>query len=319
MTREGDFLMSAFRTAMCWPALGVVLALAGVGCSGHAGAPGVASTSQEEVAQQAATPAAAAPAEARHHHAPRGPDFLLHAALHESIGLTDAQRSSIQQLETSAHPAQPHTFDQARASALAAAVRAGKVDTTAFAAQGPTDADQSAWRASAAKSLDALHGILTADQRTALVAAITNHEAKHRSMDMADRDGRHANAQRMPMGHLLEGLSLTQSQLDAIHAAFQANKPSDADRASMKAAFESMRADRAAKLQSFASESFDSTAFLAPPAGAPALAPKEHVDHMAKDLAIVVPLLDANQREQLAQRIEAGPPRPPTPALPLPQ
>ncbi|MEO8797095.1 MAG: Spy/CpxP family protein refolding chaperone, partial [Polyangiaceae bacterium] len=99
-------------------------------------------------------------------------------------------------------------------------------------------------------------------------------------------------------------LNLTQAQKDAIKTKMEADKPSDADREAMKAKRETMHKERTAKLETFASDTFDATAFVTRPADA-ANGPK--VDRRAKKLAIITSVLDASQREKLAQKIEQGP------------
>ena len=104
------------------------------------------------------------------------------------------------------------------------------------------------------------------------------------------------------MGHLTEGLDLTQAQTDQIKAKLEADRParpSEADFTAMKAAMD-------AKLQSFKADDFDAKAFVSPPANAPKLGAAS--DHMAKQLNAVVSVLTAEQREKLAQKIEQGPP-----------
>ena len=75
----------------------------------------------------------------------------------------------------------------------------------------------------------------------------------------------------------------------------------------MRVRFETMRSQHVVKLQSFVGSSFDSRAFVAPPADASGAG--EMPDRMVHDLTAIVPLLTAAQREALAQRIEAGPQR----------
>jgi Spy/CpxP family protein refolding chaperone len=109
---------------------------------------------------------------------------------------------------------------------------------------------------------------------------------------------------------MLEGLDLTQAQQDSIKAKLDAQRPappSDADRAAMKAQHEAMRTAMQAKLQTFASDSFDAAAFAAPPVGAKGFGPADHKDRFAADLAIITAELTPAQREKLASRIEAGP------------
>jgi len=63
-----------------------------------------------------------------------------------------------------------------------------------------------------------------------------------------------------------------------------------------------------ARLESFASDSFDAKAFVAPPAGAPQGGAMHPLARMVNELAVVVPLLDPAQREALAAQLEKGPP-----------
>ena len=115
-----------------------------------------------------------------------------------------------------------------------------------------------------------------------------------------------------PMGGMLEGLDLTQAQQDAIKTKLEAQRPaapSEADRAAMKSQHDAMRTAMQAKLQTFASDNFDATAFVAPPAGALAQkGPGPGADRFATDLQIITSVLEPAQREKLAARIEAGPP-----------
>ena len=51
----------------------------------------------------------------------------------------------------------------------------------------------------------------------------------------------------------------------------------------------------------------DAKAFAAPPEDGPAMGPKQHLEHMMKDLSVVVPILEPAQREALAVELEKGP------------
>jgi Spy/CpxP family protein refolding chaperone len=105
-----------------------------------------------------------------------------------------------------------------------------------------------------------------------------------------------------PLGFLARDLDLSEQQREAIRNAMEAQRP---DGAEHKARFERMKAERKARLASFASDSFDAKQFTTPPEDAPAM--KHPGERMVRALAVVVPLLDAAQREKLAQRIEQGP------------
>lgn len=307
--------MKSFRTM--FPVLGILAIVAG--CSAETGANGgVDSANAVETKTALASDStttetkARGPHAGRPHHGSHGPDFLLLAALHEEIGLTEAQRTTLRDLvEQRRSKALSHRPDQARISQLAAAVRAGKVDPSPLPAA-PVDADATIAErnAASAKSIATLHATLTKEQRTALVDRVTAKRGEGPGKDRGDGQrpppgagvgGDHGG----PLGGLLEGIELTEAQKGALKASFEARKPSDADREAMKAKHEAVKAEMDAKLRSFVSDTFDATAFVAPPAGAPKIGPRP--DHRAQELAAVVSVLDAAQREKLALKIEQGP------------
>jgi len=274
-------------------------------CSGEAGASATSGTANATVAEVVTTTQAAADGPAGHLHGghPGGPDFLLFAALHEPINLTTDQQTAIQALLPSRSQ---RPFDKARAATLAAGVRAGNV---VVGANAPPEDDLVARRTAASTALTTLHSTLTASQRRQLVDAIEKEGAAHEQNGEDHRGGPMGHGGRGPMDHLLEGLDLTAAQQQDLTTKLATTRPappSDSDRAAMKAEHQSMHAAMQAKLETFAGESFDAAAFVTPPAGA--MKPGEHVDHFAADLAAVTSVLDATQREKLAQRIEAGPP-----------
>ena len=157
--------------------MALVAALAG--CSGESGTAGSSGTTgtvraADSVAlEQSANGGTRGPITPEVRTPRRGPDFLLGAALHEPIDLTADQRTTIEGLRAANEPSAPHPFDKARASALAASVRVGKVDTTAVA-PAPDDA-MAARRTALANALTTLHATLTPKQRRALVDALATH------------------------------------------------------------------------------------------------------------------------------------------------
>lgn len=298
--------MSSFRaTSVVVPFFGLLVALSG--CAAQTSSADSADTAQ------AKSPVAAQQAQAaRHMHRPGGGSLLVAALRVPSVSLTEAQKATIEAaLEASAPPRGQHPDRSARSKELAAQIRAGKIDTTM--AKGPSDADRAARLTAQAKALDTLHATLTADQRRALVTALESgpeHKGAKQGPKMeGDRaPGMHAHEGRRGGGEhgmrgLLEDLNLTQAQKDAIKAKMVADKPSDADREAMKARFQTMQKERTAKLETFASDTFDANAFVTPPADAT----KPKVDRRAQKLAIIASVLDASQREKLAQKIEQGP------------
>jgi Spy/CpxP family protein refolding chaperone len=265
----------------------------------------------------------------RGHRGPPGPDFMLTAALHD-LTLTDAQKTTIEAALEKARPAAPPQMrgDRTPFAALAAGVRAGKVDATALAASMPEHRPDADRIASVSAALETLHATLSPEQRRTLVDTISKRAHEHgpgRGPDGAHhagpgRDARgngehHAGPGRGdhrggPLGHMLAGLDLTEAQRTSIDKIFSASKPSEADHEAMKQRFEAMQAGMKARLESFAADSFDAKAFAAPPAGVDARGPRDHAERMGKDLSAVVAVLEPAQREKLATMLESGPPSP---------
>lgn len=322
--------MKTFRTL--FPIFGVVTALAG--CSGGDG-PTDRAASASAALKAPDAPAAeadAAPADhergrrhVRRHHG--GPDFLVMAALHEDINLTGEQRSTIEALVKQKRSNVRPPRDNAHGAALASAIRAGRIDVSALQKR-PDDAAMKERMAASANALAMLHKTLIPEQRAALVdALVAKHAAGPKARagrpdreqrkgggfkhgDFKHRGFKHGgfkHGPRGPMG-LLEGIGLTEAQRAQIEAKLDAQRPTAADRdanhAAMKARFETMKKEREAKLQTFKQPSFDAIAFVTPPARAETIGPRGFGDRMLNDLAVIVPLLTPEQREQLAQKIE---------------
>lgn len=295
--------MKSFR-AITFPIFGLlVVALAG--CSGETGAANTVTTSPNGTVAQTET---ASNVGDRGHHArrPHGPDAIVFASLHENINLTDAQRSTIQgaadTLKQSMHA--EHDADRARMASLAAAIRAGKVDATSLPPR-----DETARLAASAKAVDTVHATLSKEQRTALVDALTKHADHDRAgwkNAKAHMGGEHKDHGDREMHGMFADLNLTKAQEDAIKAKLDADRPqlSEQDKEAMKQKFELVRSEMLARLQTFANDSFDAKAFVAPPSSAPKM---DRADFMVKRLAAVTSVLDAAQREKLATRFEQGP------------
>jgi len=320
--------MKSFRTSTSLSIFGLLLTMAG--CSANA-----ASTDPASSASQAQAQAGARNEGRPMHHAFFGPERLLVVALHEDIGLSDAQKATIRSALDAARPARPQGGEEkmkAHGAKLAAAVRAGKVDVATLAADGPTAPDATAMNAhleSVKKALTTLHATLTPEQRQKLVSAVENHEGRGGPGAHMGRGGRHGGsrpegeAQHVRGEHprpegmhgamgLLKDLDLSDAQKEQIRAKLQANRPaapSEADREAMKAKFEAMRGEHKARLESFAKDDFDANAFLAKPANAPEMGKgmKGMHEHMLQELAVITEVLTPAQREKLATKIEMGP------------
>ena len=311
-------------------ALPVVGALFGItGCGGDTGATKPSDPTEEAAdsltkAQDNATDCADG---ARGHRLPPGgggPDHLLMAALHELV-LTDAQKATIEGALAKNAPGARGRGPQDRVAltALTESVRAGKIDAaTVLTRIGASDRGPDAHRADAASALQMLHTTLTTEQRRTLVDSMTARMAEHgpppgkgeRGPEGARGPGRdhgpggERSGKGGPLGHMLDGLSLTAAQRASIDAALAAQRPAAVDHEAMKKGFEAMKTEMSARLESFAADSFDAKAFVAPPAGAPQGGRMHPLARMVNELAVVVPLLDPAQRETLAAQLEEGPP-----------
>ncbi len=308
--------MISFRALTTASLLGLLVTLAG--CSAESGtASGADTTAKSKDTASAVTAGEQVNRGPQHGPGRGGPEMMLvGTALHDgTVNLTAEQKATIEAAIAANKPAAAPAFDKTRVSALAAGIRSGKIDAAAVSApQGPSAEMRAAHQAGAAKVLATLHSTLTPEQRTALVAAVTKHgeghgpkgDRAHGPKGERSMHGGHAG----PMGGMLEGLDLTQAQQDSIKTKLEAQRPaapSEADRAAMKSQHEAMRTAMQTKLQTFATDSFDATAFVTPPAGAPAMK-GPGAERFATDLQIITSVLEPAQREKLAARIEAGPP-----------
>ncbi len=323
--------MNTFRLSTSLSIFGLLVTLAG--CSAQAGTAPSSSEPGTATAAQVQDNAAAPGPRFAGHHGGFGPEMLLGAALHEDIGLSDAQKSTVRAALDATRPTPPPAADdkgKAFGVELAAAVRAGKIDTSALAAKapaGPSEAMHTAHVEAVKKALSTLHATLTPDQRKKLVSAI---EARADQGLPEGRGGEHARGPREggpgrgPGNHgpgmhgalgLVADLDLTDEQKETLRQKLEAARPaapSAEDREARKAAHDAMRADYKARLEGFTKETFDANAFVAKPANAPKFdgkgAPHEH---MLTELAIVTEVLTSAQREKLAQKLEQGPMHPP--------
>lgn len=209
-----------------------------------------------------------------------------------------------------APPGGKHGPDASTLAAMAAVVRTGTVNVDALNAKVALAHPSADRAASTAAALQTLHDTLTTAQRSALVAAVSTRMAnggpKGPPPDMAGGPS-HVHG---PMGHMLADLALTDAQQAAIDTALAAGRPAPPSAEEMKTHFDAMRAETKTKLQTFAADSFDAVAFVAPPSTTPGMAgmprPEDHAARMASDLAAISAVLQPAQREKLALRIEQG-------------
>jgi Spy/CpxP family protein refolding chaperone len=312
--------MKSFRASLMVPMFALFATVAA--CSGQAQTDGSAQTNN-------AVTNAAADGKPAFRPMMGGPGMLVFAALHEpSLNLTEAQRATIQAAADTLKPKGPPPGAEAHGKALAAAVRAGKIDTATLAKPDITaNGIEGEHKTALVNALNTLHQTLTKEQRVALVTAIASHKGKHGPMHAPNGEGPKGEHEGMkhhkggqahfgPM-RMLDGLDLTADQQTAIQKELQANKPAkptEAEREAMKAQHQAFKKELDARLQTFANDDFDANAYVAPLANAPKMG--AHGDRFVSDLAAIVPLLTPAQREKLATKLEKGPAAfaPPAPA-----
>ena len=238
---------------------------------------------------------------------------LIGAALKE-LDLTAEQRKTIEASVENMHTGQR---DQMKAfhKALADQVRAGKIDEAALKAQaGDMEKAKTEHRAAVVKAVETLHATLTPAQRTQLVTFVKErmeekqahmqdrpeHGKKHGKDGKAGKDGEAHGRRGGPMMFMLHGIELRDDQKTAIEAAMPPKPEKDADDREAKFAEHKARMDAA--LEAFKADKFDATTALPEHDGKHPMA-----EHFVKMLQAVVPILDADQRAELAKRVEEGP------------
>lgn len=289
-----------------FPFLAPVLFAASLALGGCASA---SSTIEPDENVNAASEAANADPGGNDAHGPRGMHGhpLIAAALKE-IDLSADQRKTIEASMENMHDGQKKEEMKAVHKALADQVRAGKIDEAALKAQAP-DMEKAAadHRARVVKALETLHATLTPAQRTQLVTLVKDRMEKHGEFagkhgpgKHEKKDGEHHARRGGPMMFMLHGIELRDDQKKAIEAAMPPKPEKDADDHAAK--FEEHRTRMNTALEAFKADKFDAATVLPQHEGKHPMA-----EHFVKMLQAVVPILDAEQRAELAKRIEAGP------------
>lgn len=251
---------------------------------------------------------AASAADAKHEmHGMRGHPLL--AAALKDLELSAEQRKTIDAAVDNLHVDKQDEM-KAMHKTLADQVRAGKIDEAALKAQaGDLDKAKAEHRAAVVKAVETLHATLTPAQRTQLVTLIKermqergekmgeHHGKKH---DKGGNNGEHHARHGGPMMFMLHGIDLRDDQKKAIEAAMPPKPEKDADDKAAKFAEHKARMDAA--LEAFKADKFDAAAVLPEHEGKHPMA-----ERFVKMLEVVVPILDAEQRAELAKRVEEGP------------
>lgn len=251
---------------------------------------------------------AASAADAKHEmHGMRGHP-LLAAALKE-IDLSAEQRKTI---EAAVDNLRADKQDDMKAmhKALADQVRAGKIDEAELKAKaGDMDKAKAEHRSAVVKAVETLHATLTPAQRSQLVTLIkermqerAEHKGEHhgKKHDKDGAKGGHHGRHGGPMMFMLHGIELRDDQKKAIEEAMPPKPEKDTDDKAAKFAEHKARMDAA--LDAFKADKFDAATALPEHDGKHPMA-----ERFVKMLEVVVPILDAEQRAELAKRVEEGP------------
>lgn len=306
--------MISSRRNSSWTALALVVAVSGLaGCLQE-----TAAVTSPESTHNSAQGLSKDSSDGARPGIPGGPEHLVVAALRE-LDLTPAQKTTIEAALEKAKPEPRERGPKAQAvfAALAEGVRSGKLDAASVLAK--ADGDESVARereAAAASALDTLHTTLTKEQRRALVDAVAKRmsEREPGGEHAGKKGGRGPGGRGMehggPLGHLLHGLDLTGAQRADVERALEAQRPAHRNPAAMKQRFEAMHTEMAARLETFAADTFDAKAFVKRPAGLEgpgAGGGRQHLEQMVRTLSAVLPILQPAQREKLAVELEKGP------------
>lgn len=302
------------------PLLGI---LSLVACGADTGSDVVADPSAEGAEALSDGPPGAPRGGPEGRHGRPGPELLFVTAL-DTLDLTAAQRGTIEKSLTGLRPEAADDKgppERALFTALAAEVRAGRVDAEAFLAKADAEMKRPERIAKLEAAMTTLHDTLSPAQRRELVDTMLDGLDKKHGPDGAP--GREfgpgpggapppgRGGERGPFGHLFADLGLTDGQSQSIQAILDSDRPTPPDEATMKAHFEAHRAELRTRLEAFVADAFDAHALATPPAPKDGMDPRKHMEGFVRVLARVVPVLDPAQRETVAARLLEGPPRGP--------
>ncbi len=238
------------------------------------------------------------------------PEMMLIAAALTRLDLTDEQKTSVEELLEDVSP--HRTRDRLRLSeraevrdAIAEGARAGNLDPDAFREHfSELDKEIEQRRERRARALEELHRILEPAQRQQLVEAVRSR----RYEPARPRDHRRGFGKRSRAGwgyrQLTRGLDLSDQQLSRIEPlgrAARAERPGPGEAISRRQ--KSLDAVEA-MLDSFASDDLDATILEQP--RRIEKSPSDRLRARIAYLAELSGILDPEQRELLAERLERG-------------
>jgi Spy/CpxP family protein refolding chaperone len=239
--------------------------------------------------------------------------FLLREAA--SLDLRPEQKQALSAVRARVDAAVASERDaHARLDAeIAKQVRAGAIDRGRLQPLvGALDAAAAERMQTSQKAVGELHDLLDASQRKALMQAMSEkkgkhgpggrrHEGKKEGAREGMKHGPRGGMKRGPLEGMARDLNLTEEQKASIRAKMAAGaEKGDERRHGPPPGREHMEAFRAA----FEADRFDPSAFGPGGRGAP---PPRMGGRMVDVLEAAVPVLDADQREKLARRMEEGP------------
>lgn len=241
----------------------------------------------------------------------RGPLGMFMKGLGE-LDLSDDQQAALEDLRSSLRDGKPGERDHgALGKSLAPAIAAGNVTVAGFSAElDEIEAGAEARVLAVQKALNTLHATLTADQRVALVDAISEGRERHGG-DPGDAEGRRAKrgkrgkgAEREragKAGHMLGMLTKKLDLTDAQIAAVEALEPSG-ERPDRSAKRDEMKAKMQALSAAFKSDTFDAAKLGV--GDEMRVMARAKAERMIEGLEKLVPILDEGQRAELAEMVE---------------
>lgn len=279
------------------------------GCQESSGGGSAAAGSASAAASAAAS--ASAPAAPKAHasfgrHGGIG-SALFHAS--NELPLTDEQKASVDKIEESlkADDDGIKTAMKAFRTDLVAGVKAGKIDATKMTAD-DTAVDKAIadHQAKEGAALNQLHGVLTAAERTTVVASVrakqTEREARMATwMKAKEADGGAADFSKKRLDRLTADLTLDAGQQKQV-AAILTKNPDPPNQAGMQSRWDDQKKRIDALLTAFGGDTFDAT--KADLQVLPGKTAHEPMDHMVTFFTQLLPILHPDQRDKLATSID---------------
>ncbi len=227
----------------------------------------------------------------------KGPLGMFMKSLHE-LELSAEQKAELKEMRGAMRDNKRGPDGDGFSKALAAAVESGNVSVQALAPELDAMEERATERAAKMQeAFNSLHSIHTAEQREELVSNI--EERMDARADRPNRVGKGKRNRGGKDGHMLRKLTHKLDLTDAQKAEVENLQP--AERPDRKAKHEEMQAKMRTVLDAFAGDSFDATALGV--GNEMAAMARTMAEHKIEGLAKLVPILEVEQREQLAKTL----------------